>query len=331
MIFFIILIYICIYLILYFINNYLNLYEKFTNDFDSIKFKFHDSMGFYSNLFFVMNNYIYCKKNNLYFNIDDSKWLYKKEKGWEDYFLNININNNKPNSNIKITNHGTILEEYEIYEYKNILNEFYKYNNNTITEINNIKNKLNLTYKDYDSIYIRRGDKLSEESKYIETKEYFDFLININPQCKKIYLQTDDYNSFLDLQKLVIGKNIDIYTLCDPDSFGSFTNNYFKDEFINNTNNKNNINNEYMSKINNKISSTKPISDMNLDEKYKHTLELIMGIDILINSNICILDYQSNVSRFVKLSHNDMNNVYDIITKSNVIDLNKKICPAYSF
>jgi hypothetical protein len=70
---------------------------------------------------------------------------------------------------------------------------------------------------------------------------------------------------------------------------------------------------------------------MNPSEIYNHTITMIIGIDLLINSNICVLDYQSNVSRFVKLAHNNINNVYDIITKTNNIDINKKICPAYSF
>jgi hypothetical protein len=150
----IITIYLFIFILFYLINNYLvnnylfnnhlKKYEKFINNFNSITFNFSNSVGFYSNLFFVMNNYIYCKKNNLYFNINDTNWLFKKEKGWEDYFLSININNDKPNNNLNVTKHGNVLENYPIYEYKNILNEFYRYNDNTKNEINNIKKKYNL-------------------------------------------------------------------------------------------------------------------------------------------------------------------------------------------
>jgi hypothetical protein len=335
---YIFIIYIFIYLILFSINKYIKNNYLYTESFsgdnkknDSIVFNFSDSVGFYSNLFFLINNYIYCKKNNLNFKINDSKWLFKKDKGWEDYFLNINLNNDKPNNNIQIKTHLNISEEYPIYEYKNILSDFYKYNENTIMEINNTKTKLELKNGEYDSIFIRRGDKLSAESKYIDTKEYFDYLLKINPNCKKIFLQTDDYNCFLDLKKLVENKNINVYTLCEENSFGTIVNTSEKNKFMNSSNDSKNKNYEYMSKINNKISNTKTVSEMNSDERYKHTITMIVGVDLLINSNICVLDYQSNVSRFVKLAHNNINNVYDIISKTNNIDLNKKVCPAYSF
>jgi hypothetical protein len=56
---------------------------------------------------------------------------------------------------------------------------------------------------------------------------------------------------------------------------------------------------------------------------------MIIGIDICSKSNICICDYQSNVSRFIKLFHNNPNNVYDIINED--IDYNKIQNPAYGF
>ena len=57
----------------------------------------------------------------------------------------------------------------------------------------------------------------------------------------------------------------------------------------------------------------------------------IYSKNILINSNICICDFQSNVSRFVKLAHKNSDNVFDIINPNSDIDYNKKVCPGYSF
>ena len=47
--------------------------------------------GFFSMFFFTINHYIYCIKNNINFKLDTSNWLFKFEKGWEDYFESIDI------------------------------------------------------------------------------------------------------------------------------------------------------------------------------------------------------------------------------------------------
>jgi len=69
---------------------------------------------------------------------------------------------------------------------------------------------------------------------------------------------------------------------------------------------------------------------MNKDEIYKHTLEMIIGIDIVVKSNICICDLQSNVARFIKLAHNNPQNVFDIINPNYQNDYNKIIIPWYN-
>ena len=64
----------------------------------------------------------------------------------------------------------------------------------------------------------------------------------------------------------------------------------------------------------------KTIEDMSPDEKYEHMIEILTGVDILANSNICVTDYQSNVARFVKLFHKHSENVYDIRAPNTDID-----------
>jgi hypothetical protein len=70
---------------------------------------------------------------------------------------------------------------------------------------------------------------------------------------------------------------------------------------------------------------------MNNEEIYNHTLEMLIGIDIVLKSNIVVTDYSSNVARFIKLKHSNSDNVYDVISKSNNIDYNKMICPSRGF
>jgi len=260
--------------------------------------------------------------------LDNSKWLFKSKDGWEDYFLNVELKYDNKSEIIREVGHSDVLEKVPIIEYKNYLPRFYKYNERTLNKINETKQSLKLTDGNYDSIFIRRGDKLVNESIYYSTKDYYDYLLSVNPNCKKIFLQTDDYNSYLDLVELTKDRNIEVLTLCDKNSFGVIVSNGYKDQLVNN---KENINNDYIDKIKSRMKETKSVEDMNSVEKYDHVMKMIVGIDILANSNICILDYQSNVSRFIKLFHKDINHVYDIITKTNELDVNKVICPAYKF
>jgi len=96
---------------------------------------------------------------------------------------------------------------------------------------------LNLIPYEYDSIFIRRGDKLVEESSIIYEEDYLKLLLSINPECNVIFLQTDDYNSFTNLQDLIIKNNYDIkiYTLCEKNEVGTLTTKAFKNKLINNT------------------------------------------------------------------------------------------------
>jgi hypothetical protein len=88
-------------------------------------------------------------------------------------------------------------------------------------------------------------------------------------------------------------------------------------------------NREYIN--NNNYNLTKSTEEMNPAEIKEHTLKMIIGIDIVRSSNICVLDYQSNVGRFIKLSHVNPNSVYDVEKKTNYLDYDKIICPAFSF
>ena len=292
------------------------------------------SSGFYSLLFFLLNYYIYCKKNNINFKIESNNWLYKYKLGWEDYFevseLGFYEFEFEFELNQSIYEHCQLIDEYSIKEYQDIIPQIYKYNQLTKQIIDNTYIQFNLIKGEYDSIFIRRGDKLANESIYLNEEKYINLLLNKNSNCKIIYLQTDDYNCYTNLKQYIINNNlnIQIYTLCDKNCFGSIIHNKYKDQLINSSQNHEQ-NKEYLLTIINDLNKIKNVEDMNSNEIYNHTINLLIGIDLVINSNICITDYQSNVSRFIKLAHINPNNVYDI---TNIdIDYNKKICPAYGF
>ena len=289
--------------------------------------------GFYSELFFKLNHYLYCKKYNINYKINSDNWSYKYKKGWTDYFqdveLNLNDINTTDNSNLIHTEPGccNTLEEFQIKDYVNIIPEYYKYTPEVQTIINNKKNELGLVNGEYGCIYIRRGDKLVDENDFVHTDKFIEKLLNKYPECKTIFLQTDDYNCFIDLQKYIKNKNLDIkpITLCPENMFGAIANSSYINKM------KNNIysNKEYLEKIKSNLS--KPISEMSPDEKYAHTIELITSVDICITSKYCICDYKSNVSRFIKIAHKNVMNVFDVFDGDTMFKLENYKSLSYGF
>jgi hypothetical protein len=280
--------------------------------------------GFFSELFFMINSYIYSKKNNNKFKLITDNWMFKAKHGWCDYFENIDRFAIEKNDIINEYKFGNVEDKnIKIKEYKLAIKEMYIYNEKTKNIINQIKNNLNLIDNEYGSIFIRRGDKILHESKIYSTDLYVKLLLEKYPNCKIIFVQTDDYNCVENIKDYIKTLNLDItvLTICEPHMKGIFIdNNYFIS-----TNIKKNI--EYVNSIKSDVCKYKTVEQMNSYEIYKHTIDMIVGIDVLLNSRFCILDYQSNVSRFIKLAHNNIGNVFDI--EGFDLDLEKEICPAF--
>jgi hypothetical protein len=306
--------------------------EKFQDN-ETIIFNMDDrpGYGFFSIFFFCLNHYIYCKKNNKNFKMKTDKWLFAHKNGWTDYFEPVELNDGNENPTIIMTSAFENIDNYSIDEYRKHIPEIYIYNNSTKTAISNAMTRFSLTPGNYDSIFIRRGDKMGSESVYIPDDKYVDLLLKKSPDCKKIYLQTDDYNSFNSIKKYIKEKDlkIEIFTLCHEDNMGTVVHNNQK-EVLNNAKNSG-LNSEYLNSAIQNLNNSKTVQEMNADEKYKHTMDMIIGIDIVLNSNICVTDYQSNVSRFIKLSHKNSDNVYNIDTQTSHLDYDIVVNPAFGF
>jgi hypothetical protein len=288
--------------------------------------------GFYSMLFFTLNHYIFCRTNRINFRIKSDDWLFKSNHGWTDYFEDVKLNYYDQRSDIDENVVTSAMGNYAIHQYKEVIPEFYRYNERTKHAIAKTKQFYNLIDGTYDTIFIRRGDKLGQESKFLSEEYYLNLLLEKSPHCKTLFIQTDDYNSYLAIKDLITNNDLDIsvHTLCDPNSSGVVVygsqKNILNDAAKNNTDNK-----EYLATVIDKLNASKSVEEMNSEEIYKHSMDMIIGIDILINSNVCVTDYQSNVSRFIKLAHKTPENVYNIMDPLNDIDYDNIANPAYGF
>jgi len=235
---------------------FIYIYNRLNNEFYKENITIISSLGkkegngFFSYFFFTLNHYIYCSKNNINFKINSDNWLFKYKNGWSDYFIPTELNFYNSSNNIKNYTVMDILGEYTFQMYRDAIKKIYIYDNTTINKINEVKLKFNLIDGQYDSIFIRRGDKLGGESNYYSDNLYIQLLLQKNPKCKTIFLQTDDYNSYKNLQKYITDNKlvINLYTLCDENSVGVIVNNMQRN-YLNTAITNNNNNKDYLSSI----------------------------------------------------------------------------------
>jgi hypothetical protein len=292
--------------------------------------------GFYSELGFKLNHYLYCKKYKINFSMPaTSSWPYMLKNGWTDYFEDVKLTYTNtdstqiPESQNKVMGGCcTILEQFPLSDYVAIIPEFYRYNEETLKHINKIKDQLDINNKEYGAVYIRRGDKLVDETTYVASSKFADKLLEKMPNCNIIFVQTDDYNSYIDIKDHIektLKKDIKILTTCPSHRFGTIANSGYTDKMV--KNNVDSSSKEYMNQIKDKLS--KPIAEMNIDERKEHTLELLTGVDICMNAKYVVCDFKSNVSRFIKIANRDFNSVFDV--NDEVIDISAKKCPSFNF
>lgn len=289
--------------------------------------------GFYSVLFFMLNHFLYCKKKDITFKLDSTYWLYKSVNGWTDYFKDIDFEGTNEEGGIKIIKHNKLLDNFSMHEYKNaVYNDVYVYNEEVKQKVNDKKTELQLVKGEYDAIYIRHGDKLFAETMYIPPHKYLELLIEKNPDCKTVFLQTDDYNCFLDLEEYIKTHNmaITLLTICDPLTKGIVVHSEpIPSELENCIIKGDPEHKEYFNKVLDGLQTATPLEEMTSEQIYDHTTQLLIGVDIVLNSNVCILNKQSNVARFISIAHNDQQKLFDVRYPSENIDMNWTMCPAY--
>ena len=319
--------------------------------------------GFFSSFFFMVNHYLYAKINKHSFRLKTDNWLFKAEKGWEDYFLPIDFDPLQPNINNQtqineIHNHAAILANYPMELYRTIIPEIYRLNRTVLDALNDARftfahfqaesptrtNQKSLVTPpaafDYAGLFIRRGDKLIEESVLVPAENYLLYLIELYPNVQTVFVQTDDYNVFLELlayqEKNPAIQHIQLYTLCKPHLKGGMVITKEKYEYCRSPAFETEIqkicipqNRDYLREHQENLKAFVPIEMQTPEQVREHTTDMLIGIDFLLKSKVCVTDYLSNVTRFIKFAHPNIDAVYDIHRRTNKLDLRMVGCPAY--
>lgn len=293
--------------------------------------------GFFSELFFMVNHYIHCKKHNRTFRLDTNDWLYKFQEGWTDYFNPIDFDGNDTHDETHTMGHIYLFEHFPLYEYITVLKDIFIFNkktrqiiDETIRDYFLLSKQIKEDIQKYDAIYIRRGDKLFFETNYISGEKYLELLMQKNPNCQNVYLQTDDYNSFLEIQKYISEKslNIHLFTRCDPNMRGIVNYRFLLETDVNYFRTSNESR-EYYKTIQSELKNSKAIESMTPQEKYEHTIDFLTGVEIVLGAEHCVMDKQSNVSRFIWIFNKTPEKVYDVKNPEENLNLNKTECPGF--
>lgn len=164
-----------------------------------------------------------------------------------------------------------------IFEAKRqVLNLILDFNKKTAEEVFFLEdNELNFV-RESCGIHVRRGDKVkgkSKEAEAFEIEEYISKAHQINPKIRKFTICTDDFCVIESFKNKF--PEFDFFSFCSPTRLG-----YFQKEY------------NALKKDN---------------EKRKEVINILRDTNLLINAEIFIGAYSSNISRYVTLIRNNEN------------------------
>lgn len=281
--------------------------------------------GFFCQLWKLASNYLYAEKNKLQFLLDDSTWMFKHTLGWRDYFSSLNLVSETQSIQSPIYRELEVedsrLHKFTLKQYNDAFKNIYVFNHSLKERLTTQRATFSLTDR-YSSIMIRRGDKMYGESAYIDTLEYVKQLEDKNLPI--IFVQTDDYKSYEEVCNITKGWEtpVQVFTTCPPHQLGAFVFNYAPHS----GSKVSDLNNSYL--MNLTKHTQKSINKYSPEEMREHVEEMLIGMEICIQSTFLVTDFQSNVTRFLYCNSRSVGSVGDIAgpTFDTVL-----VCPAKGF
>jgi len=249
--------------------------------------------GFFSTFFFMFQAMISAEKNNSFIYIDDDEWLFRCNNGLSDYFDLTLFHSNFPyfqivkkkKSNSEIEYGHCLmhdLQSHTLQDYVNIIDQFFIFNEEMEDNIRyylltcGLQNHI-INGGKYDAIFIRWGDKLTSESIKIEPLVYFNKYMEQPNRTNHVFLHSDDYCAVEELLHLFRNTGIRCYYIVnEKDKGGSLVNPLHRGNM-----------------------QKKSVTSFTNDEKHNHTILFLSAIEIMHNAQSIVLDYMSNVSRFL--------------------------------
>ena len=259
------------------------------------------TLGFFSDAFRLLENYMICKHQGVTLYLNSVEWTFAHTLGWSDYFITMSEKPESPVPEIAIDRED--IRIFTVAQYKQTIKELFVFQPYLLEKSSDLQKELGLDR--YVAVFIRRGDKLLGESLFIHMNFYAHLALQKNPST--IFVQTDDYRAFLEFKDIIHGVNnaIRVVTTCPETKFGMFFKSLDIEEarpalyLHNNITYKYPHNMEYLSTN----IPQKPLEDYTNTEMREHVEEMLVGIIICQRADFIVLDHMSNVSRLIHFSH----------------------------
>lgn len=181
------------------------------------------SRGFYAELSTVARAILYCLAFDMRLVIDSSAFAYRRERGWNDYFLPFCPDlAEAPDIKVDLDCHsdirgpGTVfnslirhrvqsikLGDVTIRGFDQILGTLllmiFRFNDQTSREVARIEQECALPSR-YASMHVRRGDKVGDEDLYYPVEVYLDRLEKLGGTELPLFVMTDDHKAVLETE-----------------------------------------------------------------------------------------------------------------------------------
>ena len=233
---------------------------------NAVVFTNNASAGFGSVFFFMIQAYIYAKKNGSDFRIKHDGWVYTYDKGWHDYFDSLDDYDPAVKyDEVKETSHlrNYDIPDYTFQEYSDAIQEVVK-PNRRIQDL--AKRTINSMNGPYVSIYVRRGDKVEGKHSEMEAADLDKVIASTGIKRGNVFVMTDDYSAVEEIRRLL--PDCKVSTLTPSDTRG-----IFHDNMRNNT----------------------------AEEHRQHGEELFTSLEIFRHGTRGWADGRSNMGRLLKL------------------------------
>lgn len=282
-------------------------------------------VGFFSEALEILHFFMRAKREDKILALDCRKWLFTVSKGWNDWFTTLE-DRPKPWKAFPSTwDTGADETIFTWKEYEKATKELFQLQPYLLEMVSKAKAEMGLETGEYASIFIRRGCKIKFESEYFDTKQYVDRVFKEWPDCKKIFVQTDDFRAYLEVRGLV-PDTVAVFTTCPEDKLGTFVFEYspLTDHRIDKSENH-----EYLEKFKD-LPPQKTLPEMTKEELFAHVVEMLVGLTICTQSRGIALEYFSNVSRYLALAHKDgLKGIWNIDDRVKFDENTLVRCPRY--
>jgi hypothetical protein len=241
---------------------------------ETVTFVLNMDTGFFSMFFRICT---VCLRPNTRVVIDCSEWKYGR---WSWYFRSLDEAQWVPPT-MKRIGFRTLdvnLEKRPLGEYRRAVRAIFQLSPILRKQVESVINSIG---KPYTAIFVRRGDKLVHEAKYIPMSDILSWITY--DESTVFFVQTDDYTVIEEMRAIL--PNHKIHHTVPTTKRGSY----------------------HTAKYRQNVSV--PWTEKTPEQAREETTEMLVGLSVCLAAEHCWSDDTSNVGRFLKL-YDDKVHIY---------------------